>query len=144
MPETTAATDNCAQAISDAQNEPAWLREFRNRSLKLYRELPIELSTLYTKYADLGGLDLESMSTELPEPNDSKIQLVREKLDTKSLITLYQFESKTITPTLPSALQKEGVVFTDIRAAIQENPKLFDRYFAEKAILSEQDKFGVE
>jgi Fe-S cluster assembly scaffold protein SufB len=46
-------------------------------------------------------------------------------------------------PTLPSALQKEGVVFTDIRTAIKNNPDLFARYFAEKAILSEQDKFAA-
>ncbi len=143
MPELTAqATDASIQTISDSRNEPAWLREFRTKSFKLYQELPIEVSTLYTKYADLGGLDLESVSTELPEPKESKIQTVREKLDTKSVITLYQFESKIISPTLPPALQKEGVVFTDIGTAIHNNPELFARYFAEKAILSEQDKFG--
>jgi FeS assembly protein SufD len=139
----SAATDASIQTISEAQNEPDWLRKFRSNSLKLYQELPIELSTLYTKYADLGGLDLESVSTELPEPNDSKIQLVRGKLDAKAAITLYQIESKTIQPTLPSALQKEGVVFTDIRTAIKNNASLFARYFAEKAILSEQDKFAA-
>jgi Fe-S cluster assembly protein SufB len=144
MPETRAsATETNIQTISDTQNEPDWLRKFRNRSLKLYRELPIELSTLYTKYADLGGLDLESISTDLPEPNESKIQLVREKLDAKTVITLYQFESKTIAPTLPAALQKEGVIFTDIRTAIKNAPELFARYFAEKAILPEQDKFAA-
>lgn len=144
MPELTAqATDASIQTISDSQNEPAWLRAFRDKSLKLYRELPIELSTLYTKYADIGGLDLESVSTELPEPEHSKIQAVREKLDAKSVITLYQFESKAITPTLPSALQKEGIVFTDIRTAIRNDPELFAHYFAGKAILSEQDKFAA-
>jgi len=139
----SAATKVSIQTISDSENEPDWLRKFRSKSLKLYQELPIELSTLYTKYADLGGLDLESVSTELPEPSDSEIQLVREKLDTRTVITLYQIESKTITPTLPSALQKEGVIFTDIRSAIKNSPDLFARYFAEKAILSEQDKFAA-
>ncbi len=137
------ANDTSVQAISEAQNEPDWLRHFRSNSLKLYRELPVEISTLYTKYADLGGLSLESISTELPEPDDSKIQLVREKLDTKSVITLYQIESRTILPTLPPPLQKEGVIFTDIRTAIKNNPDLFAHYFAEKAILSEQDKFAA-
>lgn len=140
---TSAATETGIQTISDAQNEPDWLRKFRSKSLKLYQELPIELSTLYTKYADLGGLDLESVSTELPEPKDSEVQLVREKLDAKTVITLYQIESRTMAPTLPSALQKEGVVFTDIRTAIKNSPDLFARYFAEKAILSEQDKFAA-
>jgi FeS assembly protein SufD len=144
MPElTTQVTDASIQAISDSRNEPAWLREFRTKSFKLYQELPIEVSTLYTKYADLGGLDLESVSTELPEPKESKVQTVREKLDTKTVITQYQIESKIMAPTLPPALQKEGVVFTDIGTAIHNDPELFARYFAEKAILSEQDKFAA-
>ena len=131
------------QIISDKNHEPEWLRTFRSKSLKLYRELPVELSTLYTKYADLGGLDLESVSTELPETSNSKIQLVREKLDTKAVITLYQVESTTITPMLPPALQKEGVIFTDIRTAIKNNPDLFAHYFADKAIPSGHDKFAA-
>lgn len=140
---TTSAIKGNTHTISEALNEPEWLRTFRSRSLNLYRELPIELSTLYTKYADLGGLDLESVSTELPRPSDSKIQLVREKLDTKAVITLYQVESTTITPTLPPALQKEGVVFTDIRTAIKNDPDLFAHYFADKAIGPEHDKFAA-
>jgi len=139
----TSAIKVNAHTFSHLQNEPEWLRTFRNRSLELFRQLPIELSTLYTKYADLGGLDLETISTELPEPADSKIQHVREKLDAKGIITLYQVESTTIAPDLPPALQKEGVVFTDIKTAIKEDPDLFARYFAEKAISSDQDKFAA-
>lgn len=144
MPELTAQTsEESVQAISDAQHEPTWLREFRTKSLKLYRELPIELSTLYTKYADLGGLDLESVSTILLDRKESEIQPVREKLETKSAITLYQFESNVIPPALPAALQKQGVVFTDVKTAIQKNPEVLARYFIEKAILLEQDKFAA-
>ena len=143
MSETTTSAIKENTQITDTQNEPDWLRTFRSRSLKLYRELPIELSTLYTKYANLGGLDLESVSIELHEPSNSKIQFVREKLDTKAAITLYQIESTTITPMLPPGLQKEGVVFTDIRTAIKNNPDLFANYFADKAIASEQDKFAA-
>jgi len=145
MAELTIAqtTDENIQTISNAQHEPRWLREFRTKSLKLYRELPIELSTLYTKYADLGGLDLETVSTVLPEREESEIRTIKEKLESKSAITLYQFESKPVPPQLPTELQKEGVVFTDIRTAIQHYPEELSHYFSEKAILPEQDKFAA-
>ena len=145
MAELTVAqtSDENIRAISNVQHEPTWLREFRTKSLKLYRELPIELSTLYTKYADLGGLDLESVSTVLLEREESEIRTVREKLESKSAVTLYQFESKAIPPALPAELQKQGVVFTDIRTAIQNNPEVLSRFFSEKAIPPEQDKFAA-
>ncbi|HMK82175.1 MAG TPA: hypothetical protein VK503_00500, partial [Candidatus Bathyarchaeia archaeon] len=100
MPELVVSqtADEQIREIGNSRNEPAWLREFRTKSLKLFRDLPIELSTLYTKYADLGGLDLESVATPPPEPKDSEIKQVRDKLESKSAITLYQFESKTLNP----------------------------------------------
>jgi len=145
MPElmVSQTADEQIRKIGNSRNEPAWLCEFRTKSLKLFRELPIELSTLYTKYADLGGLDLESVATPPPEPKDSEIKQVRDKLESKSAITLYQFESKTLRPSLPETLQKEGVVFTDIKTAINNNPEIFEQYFAKKAIMSEHDKFGA-
>ena len=139
----TQANDARIRTISDAHNEPTWLREFRTKSLKLFRELPIETSALYTKYADLGGFDLESVSTTLSDQKDSEIQPIREKLETKSAITLFQFESNVIQPELPLALRNEGVVFTDIKTAIRNNPELFARYFKDKALSSEQDKFAA-
>ena len=145
MPELVVSqtADEQIREIGNSRNEPAWLREFRTKSLKLFRDLPIELSTLYTKYADLGGLDLESVATPPPEPKDSEIKQVRDKLESKSAITLYQFESKTLNPSLPETLQKEGVIFTDIKTAISNNPETFEQYFAKKAITSEHDKFGA-
>jgi FeS assembly protein SufD len=139
---TSHALDEQIRTVASDRNEPAWLREFRTKSLQLFRELPIELSTLYTKYADLGGLDLESVTTP-PEPKESEIQPIRDKLESRSAITLYQFESRTLKPSLPQALEKEGVTFTDIETAINKEPGKFKQYLAKKAILSEHDKFAA-
>lgn len=145
MPQLTTSqpAEDQIKAISNSQNEPIWLRQFRSNSLKLFRELPIELSTLYTKYADLGGLDLESVATPPPEPKELEVKERIRELDSKSAITLYQIESKTLTPILPETLQKEGVIFTDIRTAIKNDPDGLQQHFAKKAIMPEHDKFGA-
>jgi FeS assembly protein SufD len=119
------------------------LREFRIKSLNLFRKLPPELSNLYTKYVDLAGVDFESTTLGLPEPTPAQIEDVVGKLKSERALTLYQIDSKTIQPDVPAPLQKEGVVFADISTAIRRDPEFFRRYFLEKAILPEADKFAA-
>lgn len=137
------ASEQAIAKLSQARKEPDWLRTFRAKSLKLFRELPAELSNLYTKYADLTGVDFESTSLDLPEPSSEEIDNVVGKFKSDRAITIYQLESKTLQPEIPDALLKEGVVFTEIGTAISRDPEYFRRYFLEKAILSEEDKFAA-
>lgn len=137
------ATEQAVAKLSKSRSEPEWLQTFRIKSLKLFRELPAELSNLYTKYADLTGLDLESASLDLPKPSQAEIDQIIEKFKSDKAITIYQIESHTTHAEIPDPLLKAGVVFTDIGAAIGRDPEFFRRYFLEKAILPEDDKFGA-
>ena len=139
----TQTSEQNIRSISQTRHEPDWLQEFRIKSFNLYQKLPPELSPLYTKYVDLAGLDFESISVTPTEPSLVQVQDVTSRLGSDRAITLYQIESETIQPRLPEALKKEGVIFTDIGSAIQQDPDLFKRYFLEKAILPEEDKFAA-
>src|SRR3972149_919938 len=143
MSELAEVSDELIDAISDSRREPKWLREFRMKSLNLFRKLPVELSPLYTKYVDLAGVDLESTNIRLPEPLQSQTESAISKLKSERALTLYQIEGKTIQPDLPEALRKEGLEFTDIGTAINHDPEFFKGHFLEKAILPEQDKFAA-
>ena len=139
----THASEPTVRTVSKSRREPTWLLDFRIKSLNLYQKLAPELSPLYTKYVDLAGLNFESMQLDPVEPPASQVQNVTSRLDSDKAITLFQIESKTIEPKVPEALKKEGVVFTNIGTAIQNDPELFKRYFLEKAILPEEDKFAA-
>ncbi len=139
----TQMSEQAVRSTSQARHEPTWLQEFRAKSFELFRKLPPELSPLYTKYVDLAGLDFDSISLTPTEPSAEQVKDVTNKLDSDKAITLFQIESKTIQPQLPDALKKEGVIFTDISSVIQQDPDLFRRYFLEKAILPEEDKFAA-
>jgi Fe-S cluster assembly protein SufB/Fe-S cluster assembly protein SufD len=130
-------------SLSKSRHEPAWLQDFRVKSFQLYQKLPPELSPLYTKYVDLAGLDFESISLTPAEPSQAQVQDVTSRLGSDKAITLFQIESKVIQPQVPEVLKKEGVIFTDISSAIQQDPELFRRYFLEKAILPQEDKFAA-
>ena len=139
----TKASEQNIISLAESRQEPAWLREFRIKSLNLFRKLPAELSDLYTKYVDLTGVDFESVSLATSEPSKSQIENVMGKLKSHRAITIFQIESKTFPADLPEALRKEGIVFTDIGTAIRDEPDLFRRYFLEKVILPEDDKFAA-
>ena len=139
----TNAGEQNIRSLAESRQEPEWLREFRIKSLNLFRKLPAELSDLYTKYVDLAGVDFESVSLATSEPSKLQIENVMGKLKSDRAITIFQIESKTFPAELPEALRKEGVVFTDIGTAIRSEPELFRRYFLKKVILPEDDKFGA-
>jgi len=139
----TELSEQNVRSISKTRHEPDWLQEFRLKSINLFQKLAPELSPLYTKYVDLAGLDFESMKLTPGEPSPTQIQDVTNGLRSDKAITLFQIESKAILPEVPEALKKEGVTFTDIGSAIEEDPDLFRRYFLEKAILPEEDKFAA-
>ncbi len=139
----TQATDQYIRSLVESRQEPEWLREFRIKSLSLFRKLPAEISNLYTKYVDLAGVDFESMSLAPTEPSKSQIEAVLDKLKSDRALTIFQIESKTFPADIPEALRKEGVIFTDIGTAIRNEPEFFSRYFLEKAILPEEDKFAA-
>jgi len=145
MTELTLAstTEQSITALSHSRQEPDWLQTFRIRSLKLFRELPAELSSLYTKYVDLAGIDVESTTLDVPQPTQKEIDELVRKLKSDKAITLFQIDSKIIEPDLPDPLRKEGIVFTDIGKAISRDPEFFRRYFLKKAILPENDKFAA-
>ena len=48
--------------ISTSRNEPRWLKDYRNKSLNIYQELPLETSPLYNKYTDANRMDPEQVS----------------------------------------------------------------------------------
>jgi len=139
----THVSDEGIRSISDSRNEPAWLREFRTNSLKLFRKLPAELSPLYTKYVDLAGVEFESVNLTPEKPSEAQTQDVTRKFGSDRAITLFQIESKVIQANVPETLQKEGVVFTDLGTAIRRDPEYFKRYFLEKAIQPQDDKFAA-
>ena len=45
------------EEISSSRNEPAWLKQYREKSLAVYAQLPPEVSPLYNKYTDAKRMD---------------------------------------------------------------------------------------
>ncbi len=130
--------------LSKNRSEPAWLREFRTEALETFQRLPLELSSLYTKYVDLGNVNLNSFN---PLPAEKSTPLSSEELKLltgeETAFTLIQSEGQTLLPELPQELTKLGVIFTDITTALNAHEDLVKAYILKKAIPPQDDKFAA-
>ena len=113
-------TESMVKEVSGRFVEPEEISRERSVALDYFNKLPVEKSQLYTKYVDiLSGLNLDSMQLGLPSKGraiPSEIShLVREK-DEPTLAL--QVDSQMVRTEVHGALEKEGIVFSDLASAL--------------------------
>ncbi len=125
--------------ISDIKNEPAWMREFRLESLKIFNSKPmprwggkigIDFQDIYyyLKPAEHQGKSWDDVPAEIKKTFD---RLGIPEAEKKYLAGVKaQFESEVVYGSLQEELSKQGVIFTDTDTAVREYPDLVREYFA--------------
>ncbi len=113
---------NHIDEISDSNNEPTWLQEYRKNSFSIYQELPPEVSPLYNKYSDANRMNPEevtfSLSSDSTVPDFVKDRMA-ELADNPSVV---QIGTNIHKINLPSELKSKGLVICSIQDAIKDHP----------------------
>src|SRR6266566_3533994 len=124
-------TESMVKEVSGLFAEPEEISRERSVALDYFNKLPIEKSQLYTKYVDiLSGLNLDSI--QLGFPSNSRTipveisHLVRGK-DEPTLAL--QVDSQMVRTEVHGALEKEGIVFSDMESALVKFADLNDAFF---------------
>jgi Fe-S cluster assembly protein SufB len=137
--------------ISDMKNEPAWMREFRLRSLEIFDAKPmprwggdIALNFqdiyYYLKPTDHQGKTWDDVPDEIKKTFD---KLGIPEAEKKFLAGVKaQFESEVVYGSLKEDLAEKGVIFTDTDTAVREHPDLLREYFG-TIIPPEDNKFAA-
>lgn len=137
--------------ISDMKDEPAWMREFRLRSLDIFNSKPmpkwggdIELDFqdvfYYLKPTEGQGKTWDDVPQEIKDTFD---KLGIPEAERKFLAGVKaQFESEVVYGSLKEDLAEKGVIFTDTDTAVKEHPELLKEYFA-TIIPPEDNKFAA-
>lgn len=144
--------EKAVRAISDAKNEPAWMREFRLRALQWFNKKPLP-----PWGPDLSAIDFNAMtyflrSTEktartwedVPETiKNTFTKLGIPQAEQKFLAGVgAQYESEVVYHSLHENLEKQGVIFLDTDTALRTHPELFRQYFG-KVIPPGDNKFAA-
>ena len=127
---------NHLDEISEANNEPVWLKEYRKNSFSIYEKLPSEVSPLYNKYSDANRMDASqvtfslSSDTTLPDFVNDRLSEIS---DNPNIIQIGTNISKI---NIPSELKSKGLVVCSIQDAIKEHEdkirKTFEKIDANK------------
>jgi Fe-S cluster assembly protein SufB len=131
--------EEIVRQISDIKNEPAWMRDFRLDSLKIFNSKPmprwggkigIDFQDIYyyLKPAEHQGKTWDDVPEEIKKTFD---RLGIPEAEKKYLSGVKaQFESEVVYGSLQEELSKQGVIFTDTDSAVREYPDLVREYFA--------------
>ncbi len=137
--------------ISEMKQEPAWMRDFRLESLKIFESKPmpkwggdigIDFQDIYyyLKPADHQGKTWDDVPQEIKDTFD---KLGIPEAEKKYLAGVKaQFESEVVYGSLQEDLGNKGVIFTDTDTAVREHPDLLREYFG-KIIPPTDNKFAA-
>ena len=124
--------------ISEMKGEPAWMRDFRLKSLEIFNSKPmphwggrigIDFQEIfyYLKPAEQQGKTWEEVPDAIKKTFD---RLGIPEAERKFLSGVKaQFESEVVYGSLQEDLAKKGVIFTDTDTAIREHSDLLREYF---------------
>jgi Fe-S cluster assembly protein SufB len=139
------------EQISEMKGEPAWMRDFRLKSLEIFNSKPmphwggnISLNFqdifYYLKPADHQGKTWDDVPDEIKRTFD---RLGIPEAEKKYLAGVKaQFESEVVYGSLQEDLGRQGVIFTDTDTAVREHPDLVREYFS-KIIPPTDNKFAA-
>jgi Fe-S cluster assembly protein SufB len=137
--------------ISEMKREPAWMRDFRLRSLKIFDSKPmprwggnigIDFQDIYyyLKPTEGQGKTWDDVPSEIKETFD---KLGIPEAEKKFLAGVKaQFESEVVYGSLKEDLAKKGVIFTDTDTAVREHGDLVREYIG-TIIPPEDNKFAA-
>ncbi len=126
------------EQISEMKGEPAWMRDFRLKSLEIFESKPmpkwggsVDLDFqdiyYYLKPTEKQGHTWEEVPDEIKETFD---KLGIPEAERKFLAGVKaQFESEVIYGSLKEELGDKGVIFTDTDTAVREHGDLLREYF---------------
>lgn len=139
------------EQISEMKNEPAWMLDFRLKSLEIFEQksmphwggnIGVNFQDIYyyLKPTDGQGRTWDDVPQEI---KDTFEKLGIPEAERKFLSGVKaQFESEVVYGSLKEDLAKQGVIFLDTDTAVREHPDLVREYFG-KIIPPTDNKFAA-
>ena len=110
--------------ISSKRDEPDWLKSYRQNSLSIYDNLPLEISPLYSKYTDAAKMDPDKVSIGSETTSTSPDFLTRRLGELDDTICLVQIGTHITKINIPKELESKGLIVTSIHDALYHNNSL--------------------
>ncbi len=137
--------------ISEMKNEPAWMRDFRLKSLDIFnaKKMPTWGGDIAVNFQDIfyylkptegQGRTWEDVPQEIKDTFD-KLGIPQAERQYLAGVKA-QFESEVVYGSLKEDLANQGVIFLDTDSALRDHPDLMREYFG-KIIPPTDNKFAA-
>ena len=127
------------EKLSSSKKEPDWLKEYRQKSLSIYHELPLEVSPLYNKYTDARKLDPEQVSLSMSSDSAVPDFLKKRLTELENTNCIIQIGTNITRVNISDELKSKGLVISSIDDALNNNYDQVKKAF--EASNSKEDKF---
>lgn len=135
------------QSLSDAHDEPTWLRARREAAWEIYQNTPMpyqEEEWRRTDYRHIRWDEAERLiqangATSAPVPAKNLEPLTGDEQG--GLLVIVDGEVARLE--LPAALERQGVIFTDLRTAAREHEMLVEPHLMTRAVQATDGKFAA-
>jgi FeS assembly protein SufD len=124
--------------------EPSWMTQTRHEAFKKYTSLPLESSTLYSKYSNANKLIPDNIFFNNLTLTDNKdgLNIFSDRIEELSKTSSILCKNSRILQTfLPKEFEKKGIIITNITDAINEFSDLIQYYLNKNKLNYEEDKF---
>ncbi|VVB99733.1 Uncharacterised protein [uncultured archaeon] len=149
-------TLDIVKEISDAKNEPEWMRQHRAKSFGIFEKKPLptwgpDLSRLdFNSLVGFvrpksGGKGMENKWADVPQEIKNTFErLGIPEAERKFLAgASAQYDSEVLYKSLRKNLTELGVIFTDMDSAVKEYPELVKKYFMTRCVPASDNKFSA-
>jgi Fe-S cluster assembly protein SufD len=132
-------------ALSAARQEPEWMLALRLEAWRIFEQIPWPTATDEPwRRTRLTGFTLDKFTPVVLDGNDQAPlteQLQHELDEMETAASLVFQDGVVINRKTSDALAAQGVIFSDLRQALQEHPELVRQYFMTEVVKPDQNKF---
>ena len=147
--ETGVYSREAVEKLSQAFNEPPWMKEFRLQAWETFASLPLPTTQDEPwRRTDLRRLKLQELGPSLnghspPAVSQVPGYLGEQLTEGEAGGVMLQVDGETVKYELSDALREQGVVFCDMHTAVDEYPDLVQKYFMTRAVTVDAGKFAA-
>lgn len=136
-------TEEQAESLSKALQEPGWLRDYRLEALRKFTSLPLETSPLYTKYAGVSAFDPEQFTVGPGQPRLDLRKHFEGYLTGKETNIVLQGNSTTVHVDLDEAYSKSGIEVLTFHEALAKHEQLLRSLLARRLANPSEEKYAA-
>lgn len=137
-------TDESVAELIQRRQEPEWMRERRRDAWKLYQSMPMPTrQDEEWRRTDLRALRLDDVVPYGPETAQEGTLVPEAERDERYAGVLGLLDGRMVEHRLDEAVEKSGVVFTDMITAVQDHPELVRKYFMTECVPARDSKFAA-